>query len=90
MILNIRDIDLKCHFTLPKIGLPKIKTLTPPMPVTPATKSGDIARRLVAGDKFIAATSLSDFFLSPLQVAERIVYRRRMSLNDKLLAGRCR
>ena len=31
MILNIRDIDLKCHFTLPKIGLPKIKTLTPPM-----------------------------------------------------------
>ena len=31
MILNILDIDLKCHFTLPKIGLPKIKTLTPPM-----------------------------------------------------------
>ena len=31
MILNIRDIDLKCHITLPKIGLPKIKTLTPPM-----------------------------------------------------------
>ena len=31
MILNIRDIGLKCHFTLPKIGLPKIKTLTPPM-----------------------------------------------------------
>ena len=31
MILNIRDIDVKCHFTLPKIGLPKIKTLTPPM-----------------------------------------------------------
>ena len=31
MILNIRDIDLKCHFILPKIGLPKIKTLTSPM-----------------------------------------------------------
>ena len=30
-IPNSSDIDLKCHFTLPKIGLPKIKTLTPPM-----------------------------------------------------------
>ena len=33
MILNIYDIYLKCHFTLPKIGLPKIITLTPPMVV---------------------------------------------------------
>ena len=31
MILNIRDIDLKCHFILPKIGIPKINTLTPLM-----------------------------------------------------------
>ena len=33
-------------------------------PVTLATNSGDIARRLVAGDKFIAETSLSDFFVA--------------------------
>ena len=50
--------------------------------VTLATNSGDIARRLVAGDKFIAAMSLSDFFLSPLQVTEPPVYRRYKSLSD--------
>ena len=31
MILNIQYIDLKFQFTLPKIGLPKINTLSPPM-----------------------------------------------------------
>ena len=33
-------------------------------PVTLATNSGDIARQIVAGDKFIVATSLSDFFVA--------------------------
>ena len=50
-------------------------------PLTPATKSGDIARRLVAGDKFIAATSLSDISVT---FASRWAtsYRRYKSLSD--------